>query len=385
MRKKVVIVGCGDGGIILAHRLIKDFDVTLIDKNTMHYFQPWQLHIAFHGAKEKKIEKRKLLPRRANFVNKEVKNVDLANRKVVLSNGKMGYDYVVVDTGSRGDYSKIPGHNELFNEFGDTHSDTAGAQRLWSKVKSFSGGDAVIGISYPTYKCPPSPNEAAFMFEEYVNKHKLKPKTKITFITPFPRAYPAEPINEFVEQAMKERGINIMTFFDVESIDTKNRTISSIEGDTIHYDFAALVPPHVGAGIVKDFSDNDGFIKTDKFTLNIGNYDDAFCMGDATNIQTSKSAVTGHIQSEVISERLRGKDARFNGRTHCPFEFGYHKATFVISSYTAPALKLKPSTTNYLMKMGMKYLAWPVLKGEMNWFFGFYFNMTDPDKKAKSK
>ena len=39
-KKKLVIVGCGDGGIMLSHRTFKDFDVTLIDKSTMHYFQP---------------------------------------------------------------------------------------------------------------------------------------------------------------------------------------------------------------------------------------------------------------------------------------------------------------------------------------------------------
>ena len=382
-KKKLVIVGCGDGGIMLSHRTFKDFDVTIIDKSTMHYFQPWQLHIAFAGAKEKKIEKKKLLPRGINFINKEVKSVDLANRRIIFDGGELSYDYVVIDTGSTGNYSKIPGHQELFNEFGDMHSNTAGAERLWSKVRSFSGGDAVLGISYPIYKCPPSPDEAVFLFEEYIRKHKPKDKTKITFITPFPRTYPAEPLNEFVEKAMKERGINIMTFFDVESIDTKNKTISSIEGDTIHYDFAALVPPHKGAGIVKDFSDDDGFVKTDKFKLNIGNYDDAFCMGDATNIQTSKSGITAHIESGVISDRLRGIDSKFDGRTHCPFEFGYHKATFVISSYTEPAVKLKPSTINYIMKLGMKYMAWQVLKGNMDWFFKIYFSITDPAKLNK--
>jgi sulfide:quinone oxidoreductase len=382
-KKKVIIVGAGDGGIILSHRIKKYFDVTLIDKSTMHYFQPWQLHIAFSGAKEKKIEKIKLIPRGARFINKEVKKVDLANRKVVLDGEELSYDYLVVDTGSRGDYSKIPGHQELFNEFGDFHSNTEAAERLWSKVKSFSGGDAVIGISYPTYKCPPSPNEAAFLFEEYINKHKLKQKTKLMFITPFPRAYPAEQMNEIVEQTMKERNIEIFTFFDVESIDTKNRIINSIEGDKLRYDFAAIVPPHRGAGIVEGFSDNEGFVKTDKFKLNIGDYDDAYCMGDATNIPTSKSAVTAHLESKVIRDRLLGIDSRFNGRTHCPFEFGYRKATFVIGSYDDPVVKLKPSTSMYLMKMGMKYIAWQVIRNQMEWFLEPYFKMTDPKKLSK--
>jgi sulfide:quinone oxidoreductase len=384
MMKKLVIVGCGDGGIILSHFVNKDFDITVIDKGLMHYFQPWQLHIAFKGEKEKKIEKKKLLPKKVNFINKEVKEVDLDERKVVMQDLELSYDYIVIDTGSKGDYTRIPGHQQLFNEFGDFHSTSENAQKLWSKVSSFSGGNAVIGISYPVYKCPPSPDEAAFLFEEYINKKKLKDKTKITFVTPFPRAYPAEPMNEVVEPIMKERGINIMTFFDIESIDTEKRVINSIEGDSIGYDLAAIVPPHVGAGLVKDNCDSDGFVKTDKYNLNIGKYDDAFCIGDATNIQTSKSAVTAHFQAQILSKRLNGIDAKFNGRTNCPFEFGYGKGAFVIGSYNDPVIKMQPSRMNYLMKKGMKYIAWQTLNGSLNWLFDFYFKMSDPAKHNKS-
>ena len=106
-------------------------------------------------------------------------------------------------------------------------------------------------------------------------------------------------------------------------------------------------------------------------------------MGDATDIQTSKSAVTTHIESGVISDRLMGIDSRFDGRTHCPFEFGYHKVTFVISSYTEPAVKLKPSTFNYIMKLGMTYLAWQVLRGNMDWLFNICFSITEPAKLNK--
>ncbi len=381
--KKVCIVGCGDGGIMLANRLIKnkEFEITLIDSQTMHYFQPWQLHMAFEGKKEKSIEKRKLLPSKEKLIIKKAKEVDLDNRHIKLEDDtKLQYDFVVIDTGSRGDYNKIPGHKALHDRFGDFHSGSEEASKLWNNVKAFKGGNVIIGPTYPIYKCPPSPVEAALMFEEYANNKRIREKTNITFITPFPRPYPAEPMNEIVEPIMKSRKIEIATFYDVEEIDIKNQTIKSIEGDALKYDLAALVPPHAGSNIVKDYCDDDGFVKTNKETLLIGDYDDAYCIGDATNIQTSKSGVTVHLESKVVAQRLNGEDAKFNGRTHCPLEVGYSKATFVIGSYTEPVVKLKPSRFNYFMKMNMKYFAWQTLKGKMDWFIDSYFDTTNPHK-----
>ncbi|MEM0160006.1 MAG: FAD-dependent oxidoreductase [Candidatus Micrarchaeaceae archaeon] len=385
--KKLLIVGAGDGGIILANALHgKEFEITLLDPEQRHYFQPLLLSIAFKGAKEKSILKSKLLPRNAKLINAKVNEVDLNERKVTTTDGRaFYYDYVVVDTGSKGDYTKIPGHSDLYNEFGDFHSDTAAAMKLHEKVTSFKGGKAVIGITYPIYKCPPSPMEAALLFEEYINKHGLKDKTEITFITPYPRAYPAEPMNEVVEPIFKKRNINTLTFFDVESIDNKAHKITSIEGDTISYDFAAMVPPHRGAGLVKGMCDADGFVKTDKYTLNIEGYDDAFCIGDATAIATAKSGVTAHLEAMVVKERLLGRDVKFNGRTNCPLETGYGKGTFVIGSYDAPVLKKEPTRLNYMLKLGMAKLAWPALTGKMNWFFDLYFKATDPAKHASTK
>ena len=69
------------------------------------------------------------------------------------------------------------------------------------------------------------------------------------FFSPYPRAYPAEPMNEIVEPILRARGIEIFTFFDVDRIDPATRTIYSIEGDQIQYDLPIIIPPFVGADI----------------------------------------------------------------------------------------------------------------------------------------
>ncbi len=56
------------------------------------------------------------------------------------------------------------------------------------------------------------------------------------------------------------------------------------------------------------------------------------------------------------------------------------KGTFVISNYEEPAVKLKPNRMNYMMKKTMAMMAWPSLKGSMDFVFDQYFKMTDPKK-----
>ncbi len=53
VKRRVVIIGGGTGGAMLANRLPKDeFEVTIIDKQPYNHFWPWLLYIAFRGLQE---------------------------------------------------------------------------------------------------------------------------------------------------------------------------------------------------------------------------------------------------------------------------------------------------------------------------------------------
>ena len=236
--KKVLIVGGGAGGIILANSLDKkNYDVTILDKSDMQVFQPWFLYMAFEG-KNKNISKPtvKLLNKGSKFIKEEVKTIDLDNRSVQTASNTYSYDYLVVATGTVTDTSSIRGLQEINSKFGDYHTNIDNSMRLWSNINSFSGGTLVLGQASPTCKCPPSPLEGILLAEQLLTRKKIKQKSKLVFFTPYPRAYPAEPINKIVEPIMKARGIDIYTFFDVDYIDTQKSSIYSIEGDEIHYD-----------------------------------------------------------------------------------------------------------------------------------------------------
>ncbi len=387
--KNVLVVGGGGGGVILANSLDPDkYNITVIDRDMYHYYQPWFLYIAFNGSR-RKIWRRidDLLKSGIKFVNDTVNEIDLDNRTVKTGRGNYNYDYIAVATGTYPDPNGITGLKEINDEYGNYHSNLENARKLWNKISEFKGGNAVLLQASPTCKCPPSPSEGIFLLEEYLNKIGIKNKSKLIFATPYPRPYPAEPMNRIVEPMMRERGIEIITFFNLDSIDIKNKTLISLEGDSIKYDLPIIIPPCRGTDIKfnnEKVLDNDRFIKADKYTMRIEGYDDAFAIGDVSNLPTSKSGVTAHLEAKVVADIIDGKDSKFDGRINCPFDLGYGKGTFVIADYNHPVIPYPPTEFKHFMKLSMADIYWWTLKGYLDFVFDIYFEYTKPEKLLKT-
>ena len=388
--KRVLIIGGGTGATLLANTLDKRrFDVTVLSKSSAHVFQPAFLYLAFKNASPDIVrDERRLLTRHVRFVEEAVTRIDLRAHTLTTGGGaRYEYDAVVVATGVGTDPAQIPGLSEVNRRFGDYHSTIAQAQTVWANLNAFRGGTIVLGQSSPVIKCPPSPVEGILLVEELIRRRGLRERTRLVFISPYPRPYPAEPMNEIVEPILRSRGIEIMTFFDVDRIDPEARTIFSIEGDEIQYDLPINIPPFVGADIAYEPAtvlEANRFVVTDKQSLRIKGFDDAFAIGDATNLPTSKAGVGAHLEAKVVARLLGGAPAEFHGRTHCPVDLGKGLGTFVIGSYTAPVLKYPPNRLNHLMKMMMGRIYWLSLRGSLEPMFDWYFARTDPDKLRKA-
>ncbi len=387
----MLIVGGGDGGTILANTLDKRrFDVTMLSKSDKHMFQPALLYVAFKNASRNIVrDESSLLDRRVHLVHDGATHVDLNARVVTTDSGqRYDYDYVVLGTGIRSDPDQIPGLAAVNAEFGDYHSSIAQAEKLWAKLDAFRGGTIVLGQATPVIKCPPSPIEGVLLTDELLRKRGLRDKTRLVFITPYPRPYPAEPMSEVIEPILKERGIEVMTFFDVDRIDTETRTITSIEGDEVQYDLPIIIPPFAGAEISYepvDVLDPSGFVMTDRQTLRVKGTETAFGVGDGTTVPTSKSGVAAHLEAKVIAKTLAGETARFNGRTNCPLDVAFGRGTFVVGSYDAPVVKSQPTRLKHLMKMMFARIYWLSLRGWLEPMFAVYFKLTEPKPAPKAQ
>jgi sulfide:quinone oxidoreductase len=264
------------------------------------------------------------------------------------------------------------------------HTSPEESSKIWNAIQNFDGGHVVVGIAGVPHKCPPSPNEAAFLVDDYFREQGTRDKVKITFVTPYPRPYPAEPMSKVVEPRFQQRGIEVVTFFNVESVDPAKREVYSLEGESLQYDLLIMVPPHRGADVImkSGIGDADGWIPTDKGTLRIVGYENAYAIGDATNIPVSKTGVTAHLEAivavdNVISSiRKGGKLFKYNGRINCPFEMGSGQASFVVGSYDMPVKQIQPSRIRYMMKKAFARFYWQTLSGSWDWLLKAYFGRT---------
>lgn len=105
--KKILIVGGGFAGLNAAKGLknVKNIEVTLIDRNNYHLFQPLLYQVAMAGLSpaEIAIPLRSLLARYKNFrtLQGEAGKIDFESRILHSDIGRFAYDYLVLACGAR--------------------------------------------------------------------------------------------------------------------------------------------------------------------------------------------------------------------------------------------------------------------------------------------
>ncbi len=109
MKKKVIIIGAGFGGLTAAKTLADtDFEITIIDKTNHHLFQPllYQVATAALSPADIAVPIRSLLAEYKNIrvVLDEVISIDKNQRSVQINNLILQYDYLIVAVGSRHSY-----------------------------------------------------------------------------------------------------------------------------------------------------------------------------------------------------------------------------------------------------------------------------------------
>lgn len=117
---KIVILGAGYGGIMAAQRLQKELnyneaDVTLVNKHDYHYFTT-HLHMPAAGTdsyENARVSISKLIDEfKIDFVKSTVKEIRVQDKKVILEDGTLSFDYLVIGLGGEPETFGIPGLGE---------------------------------------------------------------------------------------------------------------------------------------------------------------------------------------------------------------------------------------------------------------------------------
>jgi sulfide:quinone oxidoreductase len=376
--QRIVILGGGVGGTLTANLLVKklrkqidagDVEVMVVDATGEHVYQPGFMYIAMGGERAENLQRpeRSLLDKRVTLLIGKVVRVDAVSRHVELEDGLvLGYDHLVLATGSR----IVPEAIEHFPEEAHHFYTAEAAGRLRTALDRFSGGKVVIGIAGMPYKCPPAPLEVAFLIESELRERGLRDTSELHFCSPIGRAFTIESVSDMATPILEEKGIELHTFFNVESIDPERKVVMSLEGEELPYDLLILVPPHKGQQFLIDSGlapAPGGWLPTDRHTLLVGGREDVFALGDATDLPLSKAGSTAHFEAPVVAERIAarvlgtepaGKHADYEGKVMCFFEIGDGKGTLLQFDYDHPPKPPKPNQLWHLGKIVFNKTYW---------------------------
>jgi len=376
--QRIVILGGGVGGTLTANLLVKrlrqrlerrEVSLTVIDETGQHVYQPGFMYIAMGGERAEKLARpeRSLLDHRVELVVGHIDRIDAANRTVSLADGRyLGYDHLVLATGSR----IVPEAIEHFETEAHHFYTPEAARRLRHALDRFAGGRIVIGIAGMPYKCPPAPLEVAFLVESELRERGLREKAELHFCSPIGRAFTIETVSEMATPILEAKGIELHTFFNVESIDPARKVVESLEGEELPYDLLILVPPHKGAQVVMDSGlapAPGGWLPTDRHTLEVAGQHDVYAIGDATDLPLSKAGSTAHFEAPVVAERIaarvdgREPDAKagsYEGKVMCFFEIGDGKGTLLQFDYNHPPRPPRPNRLWHLGKIVFNKTYW---------------------------
>jgi sulfide:quinone oxidoreductase len=399
MPQQIVIVGGGVGGTIVANVLARklhadEVEITVIDATGTHQYMPGWLYLPFnHSAGiELSRSERSLLNSHVKLLVGHVSQINTQDRELrVLQTGEaqpykkrtngtaapgpsmrtVPYDHLVLGTGARLTPADLPGLHEAEDKWHHFYS-LDGALRLRAALDSFQGGRIVLAIGGIPYRCPPAPLEFVFLLDEWLRHRGLRQKTEIHYTFPLNRVFPIESVAEVAAPLLEQRGIKTTVFFNAEAVDTERQVISSLEGEELPYDLLVMVPPHQGARVIEDsrLGDEQGWIPTNRDTLEVKNVERVYALGDATDLPVSKSGSAAHFEAKVVASRIeadvRGeepdpKHGVYTGEVMCFLETGQNHATQLVFDYEHPPRPPRPSLYYHMEKQLFNRAYWHIV------------------------
>lgn len=389
---KIVILGAGTGGTMMANRLRRRFseqhaDIVVVDQDDRHIYQPGLLFVPFGLYEPEEIvrPRRKQLHSGIQYVQCPIERVDVANNRVHLEDGTThDYDVLIIATGTQ----ILPAETEGMLDDGWRKSvfdfyTLEGATALRDELREWKGGRLVVNVVDMPIKCPVAPLEFAFLADWFFHDQGIRKDVEIAYVTPLDGAFTRPVATKALHGLLDEKNIELVTEFATGSVDAKAGKIVSFDEREIDFDLLVAVPVHGGAEFVErseGLGDELNFVPTDKQTLQSLAKPNIFALGDATNLPTSKAGSVTHFEADVMTDNIelfledKPLEPKFDGHANCFVETGFGKAMLIDFNYEVEPLPgryplagigpmplLKEARINHLGKMMFHWFYWHAL------------------------
>lgn len=331
MKRHVLIIGAGFGGLELATRLSETLQdavrVTLLDRNDSFVFGYSKLEVMLgrQSAKEIRLPYAGFAKDAVEFRQETVTAIDPVARRVTTGEGTYDADFLVIAMGADYDFAATPGLEQDGHEF----YTVAGAERLRDALAGFDGGKVVVSVLGQPFKCPPAPFEGAFLLHEHFIQRGIRDNVELTSAFPMQRPVPVTgEVSQMFRDALASRGIEERSQTLVTSIDAGTARLAG--GGTLPYDLFVGIPVHrapdplTAAGLAVN-----GWVPVDQTNLRT-QFPQVYAIGDVcTGPRTvPKAGIFAESAALVVAEDIAaaiagaGQPEPYGGSGVCYAEFG---------------------------------------------------------------
>ena len=330
---RVVIIGAGFGGLQAAHALRKaPVDLTVIDRNNHHLFQPLLYQVATAGLSPADIcvPIRFTLRKQKNteVLLAEVTGIDLQQQRVLMGDHSVGYDYLVVATGACDNYF---GHDD-WKHFAPGLKSVVDATKLRRNILlAFEAAEMETDpekiralLTFVLVGAGPTGVEMAGAIAELAHKaiasdfRHIDPRTaRIVLIEAGPRILPTFPedLAQKAQHALKRLGVEVRTGTLVKDVDENGVVAagSRIAAKTVIWSAGVKASP--AGQWLKAEVDRAGRVKVLE-DLSLPGHPNIFVIGDtASALQDGKplpgvapvAMQAGRYVASIIAQRVAGK------------------------------------------------------------------------------
>jgi sulfide:quinone oxidoreductase len=384
MRKTILVLGAGTGGIITSCELrkkvgndgeINPFKILVFEKEEKNVFAPSLLWLMTGKRKPKQIYRnsRKITGSGIEVIIGEIEKVNPDKISVTVKGQKYKGDFMVVSLGAE----QVTAHN--LDKFGHDFYTLDGAANFYGRLQGFNGGKIAVLIPSLPFKCPAAPYEAAMLVDSFIRKRGLSSKTEISLYTPEPgpMSVAGKELSGAVRQMVETKGIKY--FPEHQLVAATDKTLTFSNGQTAGYDLLAYTPKHQCPTVIRETGlvGESGWVEVDRNTMETG-FPNVYAIGDITFIPLEmgkplpKAGVFAHYQAETVAHNIgqiiggKAPDKTFNGDGQCFLEMGGG-----IAGYAGGNFYNSPLPTVKMKKPGHRW-HWAKVWFEKYWFFNYF-------------
>ncbi len=389
--KRLLVLGAGTAGTMVANKLRRrlgrrEWQVTVVDRDDAHHYQPGYLFVPFGTYDRTDVVRTRhaFLTDGVEMVLGDIDRVDADAHEVLLADGRrLGYDYLVVATGTTPRPDQTPGMDgtEWRRSIFDFYT-LDGAEALAEALRGFDHGRLVVHVTEMPIKCPVAPLEFAFLAESWLRGRGIRDRVELVYVTPLDGAFTRPVASAHLGGMLEERKIHVEPDFLVERVDPERRVLVSYDEREVPFDLLVTVPLNMGADFVarSGLGDELNYVPVDPHTLLSTAHDDIFAIGDANDIPISKAGSVAHFAVEVFVgnflQHVQGQTmtGAFDGHANCFVESGDDKALLIDFNYDTeplpgkyplpyigPLSLLRETRANHLGKLAFRHVYWNLL------------------------